>query len=109
MISWQVTVCQPAFPAALSDLLTSYLLSAQAKKAQQLHDDKIAMAKTLAENDANIKAKKKAAKQLVCCIAHLLVIRDCLLSCMNSFLHSLNHPPTHPPTHSLTHPPILGL
>ncbi|DBA90787.1 hypothetical protein WJX77_006942 [Trebouxia sp. C0004] len=34
-----------------------------AKTAQQLHDDKIAMAKTLADNDANIKAKKKAAKQ----------------------------------------------
>ncbi|DBB03299.1 TPA: hypothetical protein ACH3X3_010687 [Trebouxia sp. C0006] len=34
-----------------------------AKKAQQLHDDRIVMAKTLAENDANIKAKKKAAKQ----------------------------------------------
>ena len=45
----------------------------QAKKAKQLHDDKVAMAKTLAENDANIKAKKKAAKQQVpfhTCILH---------------------------------------
>ncbi|DBB03301.1 TPA: hypothetical protein ACH3X3_010688 [Trebouxia sp. C0006] len=54
----EVTVCNPAFPAAALDLL-----SAQTKKSQQLHDDKIAMAKTLAESDANIKAKKKAAKQ----------------------------------------------
>lgn len=37
----------------------------KAKKAQQLHDDKIAMARTLAENDANIRAKKQAAKQQV--------------------------------------------
>lgn len=42
--------------------LTSCL---QAQKAQQLRDDKVAMAKTLAENDANIKAKKQAAKQQV--------------------------------------------
>ena len=42
----------------------------QAKKAQQLHVDKLAMAKTLAENDANIRAKKRAAKQQVCCIVH---------------------------------------
>lgn len=39
--------------------------AAQAQKAQRLHDERIAMAKTLAENDANIKAKKKAAKQQV--------------------------------------------
>ena len=37
----------------------------QAQKAQRLHDEKVAMAKTLAENDANIKAKKQAAKQQV--------------------------------------------
>lgn len=37
----------------------------QAKKAQQLHDERVAMAKTLAENDENIKAKKRAAKQQV--------------------------------------------
>ena len=59
---------------AVSDLLTSCLVCAQAKKAQQLHDDRIVMAKTLAENDANIKAKKKAAKQQVWCIARLPVI-----------------------------------
>ena len=53
---------------------------------QQLHDDKIAMAKTLADNDANIKAKKKAAKQQVCLVAHLLDIT--LIPCVHSFIHS---------------------
>ena len=37
----------------------------QAQKAQRLHDDRMAMHKTLAENDENIKAKKRAAKQQV--------------------------------------------
>lgn len=37
----------------------------QAQKAQKLHEERAAMAKTLAENDANIKAKKQAAKQQV--------------------------------------------
>ena len=109
MILCQVTLCKPAFPAAALDLLTSCLLSAQAKKAQQLHDDKIVMAKTLAENDANSKAKKKAAQQQMCCAAHLLVIT--LISCIYAFIHSLTHrltnslthPPSHPHTHSPTH------
>jgi hypothetical protein len=92
-------VCNPAFPAAALDLL-----SAQTKKSQQLHDDKIAMAKTLAENDANIKAKKKAATQQMCCAAHLLVIT--LISCIHAFIHSLTHPPTNSLTHSLTHTSI---
>ena len=37
----------------------------QAQKAVRLHDEKVAMAKTLAANDANIRAKKQAAKQQV--------------------------------------------
>jgi len=89
--------CKPAFLAAVSDLLTSSMLPVQAKKAQQLHDDKIAMARTLAENDANIKAKKKAAKQQVRRIAHLLVIS------LFPYPHPPTHPPTHPCTHSLTY------
>ena len=37
----------------------------QAQKALRLHDERVAMAKTLAENDANIQAKKQAVKQQV--------------------------------------------
>lgn len=37
----------------------------QAQRAVRLHDEKVAMAKTLAANDANIRAKKQAAKQQV--------------------------------------------
>ena len=57
------------------------LLPLQAKKALQLHDDKIAMSKTLAENDANIRAKKKAAKQQVCPTAQLLLTRSSFPPC----------------------------
>lgn len=52
-------------PAAVSSCWSTLTACLQAQKAQQLHDDKLAMAKTLAENDANIKAKKQAAKQQV--------------------------------------------
>lgn len=46
-------------------LFTAPYCYPQAQKAQRLHEERAAMAKTLAENDANIKAKKQAAKQQV--------------------------------------------
>lgn len=64
--------CQDKFVPDLAQLLfccavaTAVLFAAvQAKAAQRLHDERAAMTKTLAENDENIKAKKRAVKQQV--------------------------------------------
>lgn len=66
-------------------LLVDFESCLQAQKAQQLHDDKVAMARTLAENDANIKAKKQAAKQQV----GLLMPRCCCSAAVSQVKPSL--------------------
>lgn len=87
--------CAFSVSLALSWLLLLLLFMApyywpQAQKAQQLHEERAAMAKSLAENEANIKAKKQAAKQQVRSAALSGLAANQGILCLHN--HNSSHP-----------------